>query len=78
MGVEVKRSLEVDTLTPSLGTTSGFPADPSEEPGLNHQGNVQSLSLVWQKPQLGSSPRCLEDRENRAANTEWTPYWSRE
>lgn len=57
---------------------SGFPADPSEEPGLKHQRNIQFLSLVCQRPQLDPCPCCREDRDDVAANTEWTPYRGRE
>ena len=63
--------------TPPMAA-SGFPADPSEEPGLKHQRNIQFLSLVCQRPQLDPCPCCREDRDDVAANTEWTPYRGRE
>lgn len=57
------------TSRPTLGTQ----LTPWKGLAQNGQGNVQSLSLVWQKARLGSSPYCLEDREKMAANTEGTP-----
>lgn len=69
---EVQSSLEVATPTSSL-VTLGPPLTPLKCLAQNSQGSIQSLSLVWQKARLGSSPYCLEDGENRAANTEGIP-----
>lgn len=72
MCVEVQRSLEVATPT-SSPVTLGTQLTPLKCLAQNSQGSIQSLSPVWQKAQLGSSPTCLEDRENMAANTEGIP-----
>lgn len=55
MCVEVQRSLEVATPTSSL-VTLGPRLTPLKCLAQNSQGTIQSLSLVWQKAQLGSSP----------------------
>lgn len=56
---------------------SGYPAGPCEGPGSKRSGKCPISFPGLAKAQLGSSPLCLEDRENMAANTEG-PCGSRE
>lgn len=53
--MEVQSSLEVATPTSGL-VTLGPQLTPLKCLAQNSQGSIQSLSLVWQKAQLGSSP----------------------
>lgn len=49
-------SLEVPPSHPASYPCPGTQLSPLKGLARNSQGNVQSLSLVWQKAQLGTSP----------------------